>query len=90
MDERKFIFQLGQRLKRNCVFVWSEDEYTNYIRDTDNICKNIICLMNNNFEIIRMSCIDEDSMKQDSNTNSDNTEPANGGIDGDGEVDDDF
>lgn len=81
MDERRFIFQIGQRLKKNCIFVWSEEEYTNYINDTDKVCDNIVCLMNANFEIIKMSCVDKDMIgKNDtemSDSGADNTETSN-------------
>lgn len=75
MDERKFIFQIGQRLKKNCIFVWSAEEYTNYINETDKVYNNIVCLMNANFEIIKMSCVDKDMIDK------------NGTETGDGEVD---
>lgn len=75
MDERRFIFQIGQRLKKNCIFVWSEEEYANYINDTDKVCDNIVCLMNANFEIIKMSCVDKDMIDKN------DTEMGDGGAD---------
>lgn len=57
MDERKFIFQIGRRLNKGCIFVWSKDEYKNYVSDTGKAYNNIICLLNENYEIVDMSCI---------------------------------
>lgn len=57
MDEKEFIIQIGRRLNKVCIFVWSIDEYKNYVSGTVKAHNNIICLLNGNCEIVDISGI---------------------------------